>query len=408
MSITTPGSPVRDTLAALADEMPPPRFPDAAWSLGRRRRRRRRAAVSAVVLAVALAVPLWWTAGPRPGQVAGPADGEGALPSRVGRPWLWQATIGQSPPGPATVMYTTDETVYLEATTVVVGRDGSYRIKAQVLGHNIGRLSPDGGRLLVGYEGVLDLRTGKEHRPPGGTPVDWSRDGRQVLSVTERDINLVDLATGDVRQLLRVDMTTDGTRLSPTGDRIAFGEGSASEQRTWLRVVHLGGGEDLKVPVESAQDLWFPPVWSGDGRRIALTKGVCFNASQGPDVCSAKPPGRLVVVDAETGAELRSFPHPDRVLGFRGDDLLVERDHTILLVGAAGERTVMRLPADADRPEIPLDLIERGTLGGPAVSANPFAARSGFSVCAGVVALLVAYAVWRVRRRIRSRGNFPL
>ncbi|MEV4518447.1 hypothetical protein AB0K00_57000 [Dactylosporangium sp. NPDC049525] len=406
MSMTTPEAPVRDALAALAGQMPPQRFPDGAWSLGRRRRRRRRAMVS--VLAVALAVPLWWTTGPRPGQVADPGGSTHVLPSRVGRPWLWQATIDQSPPGPAAVVYTTDETVYLEATTVVVGRDGSYRIKAQVLGHNIGRLSPDGGRLLVGYEGVLDLRTGKEHRPPGGTPVDWSRDGRQVLSVTERDINLVDLATGDVRQLLRVDMTSDATRLSPTGDRIAFGEGSASEQRSWLRVVNLRGGEDLKVPVESPQDLWSPPVWSGDGRRIAINKGVCFNARQGPDVCGGKPPGRVVVVDAETGAELRSFPHPDRVLGFRGDDLLVERDHKILLLGAAGERTVMRVPADAGRPEIPLDLIERGTLDGPAVSANPFAARPGFWVCPAAVALLVAYAVWRLRRRIRSRGNIPL
>ncbi|MEK8109911.1 hypothetical protein NKG94_46770 [Micromonospora sp. M12] len=43
-------------------------------------------------------------------------------------PWLWQATVGQRPAGPAALVFFTERTRYFESTGVLVDRDGAYRL----------------------------------------------------------------------------------------------------------------------------------------------------------------------------------------------------------------------------------------------------------------------------------------
>ena len=82
-------------------------------------------------------------------------------PARVYDPWLWQATIGQRPAGPASVVFFTSNTRYFESTGVLVGRDGAYRLIPLQVGEDHGLLSPDGRHYVRPHRGVLvDLTTG--------------------------------------------------------------------------------------------------------------------------------------------------------------------------------------------------------------------------------------------------------
>jgi hypothetical protein len=375
----------------------------AAWAQGRRRRRRTALSALAAVLAVAFAVPLWWTGGPGRDQVPAESEAADRLPSRVHLPWPWQATIDGSPPGPAALVFTTDETVYLEGTTVVVGRGGAYRMKAQTLGHNIHDVSPDGNLLLEGYDRILDLRTGST-RTLGSYPlVGWSRDGAAVLGVNESSVQVIDLATGRFRTVPAPDLSGQYAAISPAGDRVAYvqsqREGSGFRYR--LRVVDLSGAEQWSVAVDGYDALAEPATWSSDGRWIATVRGRCLRYERG---CPAPQTGDLVVLSAATGQENARVPNADRVFGWRDDGVVVGRENDrvnrIMLVAGGAERTLVTLPVDADLPYVPRDLVERGGFDGPELRPNPLAVQTWVYVLLGVFGLGAALVARAWRRRV--------
>ena len=132
-------------LNEVADGMPPARLPEDLWRRGRRRRRLRRlgalAAVAALMAGAAFG-PAWLLH--RPTALTGGPSGTPIVPSFVYPPWLWQATVGQWPPGPAAVLFFTNRTRYLEETGVVIGRNGADRLVPMTVGEERGLLSPDG------------------------------------------------------------------------------------------------------------------------------------------------------------------------------------------------------------------------------------------------------------------------
>jgi hypothetical protein len=398
--MTTPDSPVRVALRALADEAPAVRFPPDAWAQGRRRRRHRRTALSALaaVLAVAVAVPLWWTGGPGRDRAPAESGAAGRLPSKVHMPWPWQTTIEASPPGPAAVVFTTDQTIYLEPTTVVVGRNGEYRMKAQTPGDDIDDVSPDGNLLLEGHDRVLDLRTGRA-RTFGAAPnlVGWSRDGRQVLAVGSGSVQVIDLATGRVRTVPAPDIVGEYAAISPGGDRVAYVRSHPSS-RYRLRVVDLDGAEQWSVEVDTTAALAEPATWSSDGRWIALVR--CLAGAPG---CPVAQDGDVVLFNAATGQEAGRIRNAKRLLGWRDGGVVVnradDRGNRIVLVAGGTERTVVTLPVDAHRPLVPRDLVERGSFDRPEVRVGPLALRTWVYVLLGLFGLGVAAFV---RARIRA------
>jgi hypothetical protein len=350
-------------------------------------------------------------------------------------PWLWQATVGQSAPGPAAVAFWTDKTIYFESTGVVVGRGGDYRIQPMSVGEEAGPVSPD-GRYYVrqGPPRLVDLDTGAQRRLPGSAVLAWSPDGRQVLTVQYREdgvieygpdgkqlndprradgVSVVDVATGSVHELAseHMDLYARGA-FAPDARRIVVGTGDSPNPQTLKVIDAAGGGVRWSVPLGQNRMLAGSGAWSPDGRRIAL---FAFTGCAALD-CDASAVEarrwRLEFLDAETGAELpgSAIPlaaRPSRMLGWRyGIDpvVVLHEQHTKLVAVRpdGGPELLLDLPASVTDVDVPADLVKDGRFGGASSRPDPLAAR--WEVYPVPVLLVAFTALFLVRRRNRRRS----
>ncbi|MBE1488165.1 WD40 repeat domain-containing protein [Plantactinospora soyae] len=264
---------LRAALAELADQMSPPPVDDV-WRAGRRMRRRDRLRTvtrltAVVAVAVCLTLPAPWYRPP-----AQPFGGEAAVPARVWTPWMWQASVGQDPPGSATLLFSGDglglhgaDPFDHEGKVAAVGRDGAYRMLLYGGGETVAGegvlISPDGRSVVQhflpgaadGWLVVTDLTTGQNRTiaaPDGGTccgePVAWAPDGGAVLA-THRPAQPIgiDPVTGEgitPTRLVLHDLTTGVNRVLVDG----------LENRSGLRTASLA-------------------AFSSDSARIAVSQG---------------------------------------------------------------------------------------------------------------------------------------
>ncbi|WP_018349279.1 hypothetical protein [Longispora albida] len=266
-----------DMLRGLAERMPPARLPADLWRRGRRMRYRawlaQAGALCLAVLLVAVLVP--WLAGRDttrvpPGDLGERRNGEPVMvPRRVFEPWMWQATVDQSPPGAASMLFSGDAAPGLrgpdlldhEGKIAVVGPDGQYRMILQ-----------GGAESMAGVDAQL------------------SADGRYVASY---GITITDLKTGKDRALNRKLEGTDCLQpLGWAGDRV-------------VAICHgpyLGGdvlpGVLALVPVNGGPVVPLVPV--PDTQRFRRVSAMAFSASELPRV--AVQVGRTVSVHDMTGA----------------------------------------------------------------------------------------------------------
>jgi hypothetical protein len=215
-----------DLVAALdriAGRARPARLPDDLWARGRRRHRRRLAigaSVAAVVVALVVLVAGPALPGPFGHRAVAPADRDPAVPSEVGRPWPWQPTVAEAPPGPAAVLvdgigpFAEFTPTSHDQRSLAVGVNGAYRVIRNDDGELL--LSPD-GRYVASRStmeetpdwdhfgtSILDLNTGRVRTFGEMSPVAWSPDGRTLLArITSAGNRLVllDTTTGAVRPL---------------------------------------------------------------------------------------------------------------------------------------------------------------------------------------------------------------
>jgi hypothetical protein len=178
----------------------------------------------------------------------------GGVPASITTPWAWQASVQDSPPGPASLIFTGDGTALVDDDTGrigVVGRNGTYR-----------NLYPDDGRWTAG---------GNAHLSP---------DGRFIASLrlhgTASVVSVTDLTTGEVRDLPawqgREVFAVYGWR--PDGEALAIGFRAGSPLS--LGVLDLATGQTTPTAViagipELAGDVTV--VFSPDGRRFAVAIG---------------------------------------------------------------------------------------------------------------------------------------
>jgi WD40 repeat protein len=195
--------------------------------------------------------------------------------------------------------------------------------------------SPDGKRLVTGSEEgvrVWDAATGKMVRLLGRLAdaawgVAWSPDGKQVVAVGRRDgtVHAWDPDTGE--ELFRYGPAHKGgisrVAFSPDGRRLASG-GGTFDPTIHVWDAHTGKHlRALEAPMQYLEGL----AWSPDGKRLA---------SVGWDKL-------LRVWDADAGKELRQFPGPGgyRAVAWSADGrwLATAGDgHAATLWDPAGER----------------------------------------------------------------------
>jgi Tol biopolymer transport system component len=161
--------------------------------------------------------------------------------------------------------------------------------------------APDGVRLAysalsqvvvvnteTGASEVVSLDVGLEG------PMDWSRDGRELVVSDHFSSKLLDTGTGAERDIVRTPLTGDG-RWSPDGRRIALARLTPFSSRGRLKrflVLARGDGGNPERITAGAFDS--EPAWSPDGGRIYFSRGPAFEG----ETSGRKP--ELYVIDLET------------------------------------------------------------------------------------------------------------
>ncbi|MEU8391195.1 hypothetical protein [Micromonospora sp. NPDC048842] len=368
----------------------------------------------------------------------------GVVPSRVRDPWLWQATVGQRPAGPAALVFFTDRTRYFESTGVLVARDGAYRIIPIGIAEGHGLLSPDGRHYLRPQSGeLLDLTTGRQRRTmkPGLDPFAWSPDGRSVLGTRNNDDQVISYGPDNQQlndpekpdDLLVVDpyqgtervvaagifAAHNGAAWSPEGDLVAV-TGSPdvparlADRQRLVVLDPAGGGPRWQVDLGDRRMLAGPAAWHPDGRRLAL---LAFDGCAGP-TCTAEQAAartwRIEFLDTATGRAVgQALPAGTSVsgiIGWRGDDPLLryaskteaDTDRQAFLAALSpdgGREVLVTTPVGSTNLMVPGDLLSRAAFGGPEPRPSPFAAPLWVYLTLAVPTLLaIALVVRRIRR----------
>ena len=405
---------------------------------------------------------------------------DASAPAEVFEPFGWQASVTRSAPGPATVLVSGAGWGMRGPTykkVAVVAESGVYRMLRYKVDVEAGEdvlLSPDGSAVadalphqIAGPSGspttpapsrepeiwVTDLTTGKSTRltvPGSGTarPIAWSPDGKKLLvHVTAApdhgpwaggDLDLLDLATGDVRRLADLGSASvyraHLAAFSPDGRRVAAQVGDDLQvidlaSRTTRTLTRLGA--DRRLAGVGA--------WSTGGDRIAvLTMSGCTKLCtrsalddrvwQIDDVDANSGTANVGGFDRVTGSAVRVLGRTDdgelAVVGYHpAEDLSTDTQGTLTVDGevveetdyaavgraellgldASGDRrTLIELPPGSRHVDVAADLVSEDRFDGKSSRPMPFPAPFWVNLFAVALVGLVIWFALKVRRRARA------
>ncbi|HEX5595009.1 MAG TPA: hypothetical protein VFX61_03165 [Micromonosporaceae bacterium] len=345
-------------LRALAEQVPPAAVPEELFDRARTRHRRRATAVTGGLAVVALLLVIGYVLQPAAGiPVAARPDPSG-LPDRLIPPPLWTATVEQSRPGTAAMMFsgTAVRDDWNEGRVAVVAADADrYRVFDEFLYTPPGfeaHLSPDGRFVWRG--GIFyDLASGKS-RPDGfdGYVLAYAPDGEQVAYSSDAElvngnpyatprVGLHDVGRGsDVLRMRVFGWIPPGwsAAVSRDGQRLAV---QVSDE-VWLARVGDVGADGfaepyLKIGLAGGR-LAGAGSWLPDGKSLAVVERFTCAACPVPTYPRTF---RLALRDAETGEPVAGAMFPQlpsatfvQVLGWRSPDVAVA------LVGVPGPDAV--------------------------------------------------------------------
>jgi TolB protein len=175
----------------------------------------------------------------------------------------------------------------------VVRRDGTARRRLTPAGYLPWEKqpiwSPNGRAILYtgfvkgcpGWQLFLMDPDGRRRRPIAGDypkatdsfyAAEWSRDGKRIFFVSNKDLFVIDVDGTHLRRLTPVGMTVGAFDLSPDERTLAFSGAQRSGRKISDReilVMNIDGSDVHQLTDNSAHDA--DPMWSSDGRMIVFT-----------------------------------------------------------------------------------------------------------------------------------------
>ncbi|WP_020523887.1 PD40 domain-containing protein [Catelliglobosispora koreensis] len=390
---------MNDVLTRVAEQMPMPKLsPDQLWKQGRKVRRRRLAQdLTAALLAVVVLALLLWV----PGESAPIAASPSALvlvPKSIAAPHFWERLHADSPNGPALATTTVargslTDNLLGTITTVVIGHDGSYRVRRDA---QMPVLSPDGKYLA--QQGVLtDLSTGQDTSVPAGWVRAWTRDSSALLISSNRELLWYDWRSGE-RKAFTTTAEVDEAVLSPDGKKLAYQARSESGAR--LKTVDMASGTtllDLDLGLTMSLGGWLP-----DSSRIVVKR-----------LNSVTRKVTLAEVSDDGTISPRPGEHDEliAIVGWRNGLPVVTAyesfERRLLRQVNSDGSTTNLLTAEAGVLQIPQDIIEKASFGGPSLEPPGFDPANWvyYSLAAVVLALLAAVLILRWITRLGHLGG---
>ncbi len=134
--------------------------------------------------------------------------------------------------------------------------------------------SPDGSR--IAYATVVDPANPDDKPSAAGPPtvrvtsrIDYKQDNRGYLGDARRQLFVVDVATGERRQVTTEAVDHQFPAWSPDGTRLLAGVSTHNGMRSKLRIIPAAGGEPIEIGWERGNaGTW---AWSPDGSRIVFS-----------------------------------------------------------------------------------------------------------------------------------------
>lgn len=183
-------------------------------------------------------------------------------------------------------------------------RDGGEpeRLTSLPLGAGAPLWSPDGTKIAFrapvdprAVPGEDDAARAKRANAPLVTDrLDYQADGAGLLGPVRRHLHVLDLASGEVRQVTRGDWHASDPVWSPDSALLAFGAATAPDADLNLRapvyVVNVSGATgETAGPEPAALASWFgaPVAWAPDGTALLVVGATSERASPATRACSA-------------------------------------------------------------------------------------------------------------------------
>ena len=133
--------------------------------------------------------------------------------------------------------------------------------------------SPDGSR--IAYTAVVDPAN-PDDKPPSGPPtvrvtsrIDYKQDNRGYLGDARRQVFVIDVASGERKQLTTEAVDHQFPAWSPDGSRLLVGVSTHNGMRSKLQIIPIAGGDAVEIGWErGTAGTW---AWSPDGSRIVFS-----------------------------------------------------------------------------------------------------------------------------------------
>jgi hypothetical protein len=235
-------------------------------------------------------------------------------------------------------------------------------------------------------------------------------DNGQPIDGPPDQLALIDVTTGAVRSVAVIDSGSGwGAAFSPDGSRVAIYTASEDVPDAVLIMDVRNERVERTVDLSDRQKLAGPAAWSPDGSQILLAAG---DGCTWAEYCSAQT-WHVQRLDVATGAITDETPR-DRagqpsLVAWRDGDPIFQLAHDpaapceMVALTTAGPRTLPLTVAGHGCADYARDLLEQGTLGGPAIAPSFWQAQWWAYAFASALLAALATLAWRLPRRLRRR-----